>query len=103
MSEVEFVGARMEREIVHMIEETAEEEHIDKTKALKQLVILGRKEYLLQKYLQMYREGRCSLDKAAEEVGITIWEMMKEASNAGIQSNETIDEYKEGLKYLLSR
>ncbi len=103
MSEIEFVGARMEKEIVHMIEETAEEEQVDKTKALKQLVILGRKEYLLQKYLQLYREGRCSLDKAAEEIGITMWEMMKEATNAGIQSNQTIDEYKEGLKYLLSK
>ncbi len=57
----------------------------------------------IQKYLHMYREGRCSLDKAAEEIGITIWEMMREAANAGIQSNETIEEYKEGLKYLLSR
>ena len=100
MSEVSFLGARLETDIVRMVEKTAKEEHIDKTKALKELVILGRKQFLIQKHLELYRTGKCSLDKAAEAVGITVSEMMQEAAKAGIKSGETIAEYRRGLELL---
>lgn len=102
MSEIKFLGARIEDDILAMVEETAKEERIDKSKALKQLIAMGRKAYLLQKYLMLYRDGKCSIDKAAESVGITVSEMMREAAKAGIVSSETIDEYREGLKLLMS-
>ena len=92
MTEIEFLGARIEKNIISMVEKTAKEEHMDKTRALKHLILLGRKEYLLRKYLELYRDCKCSIDKAAEEVGITVSEMMQEASMAGIQSTESIDE-----------
>ncbi|MBI1935668.1 hypothetical protein HYS31_04460 [Candidatus Woesearchaeota archaeon] len=100
MSEILFLGARLEEEIIKMVEDTAREERVDKTKALKELVILGRKQFLIQKFLEIYRTGRCSIDKAAEEVGITVAEMMQEAAKAGIKSSETISEYREGLELL---
>lgn len=100
MTEVEYLGARLEKDIVQMVEDTAEEEHVDKTKALKELILLGRKQFLLHKYLELYRMGQCSLDKAAEEAGITVNEMMQEAAKAGIQSTETIEEYRKGLALL---
>ena len=101
MSDIKFLGARIEKEILSMVEETAKDERIDKSKALKQLIALGRKQYLLQKNLSLYRDGKCSIDKAAEEVGITVSEMMHEAVNAGITSAQTMDEYSRGLKLLL--
>ncbi len=57
---------------------------------------------LLQKYLQQYRDGKCGVDKAAEEIGITVSEMMNEAVKAGIKSEQTIEEYKKGLELLLN-
>ncbi len=100
MSESEFLGARLEKGIVRMIEETAKEEHVDKTKALKELVQIGRKQFILNKQLEEYRKGKCSIDKAAEKAGITVAEMMQEASNAGIKSSETVEEYRRGLELL---
>ena len=55
---------------------------------------------MLNRYLELYRKGRCSIDKAAEKVGITVIEMMKEAVAEGIKSTETIEEYRAGLKLL---
>ena len=101
MSEAEFLGVRLEKDVMRMIKKTAEEEHVDKTKALKELVLLGWKQYLLQKYLELYRTGRCSIDKAAEAIGITVAEMMQEVVKAEIKSSETIEEYKIGLKTLM--
>jgi predicted HTH domain antitoxin len=100
MSGAEFFGARLERDIIKMIENTAEEERVDKTKALKELVILGRKHFLTRKFLEMYRTGKCSIDKAAESTGITISEMMDEAAKAGIKSSETVEDYRTGLELL---
>jgi len=100
MMEVEFLGARLEKDIMSIVEKTAQEEHVDKTKALKELIVLGRKQYLLQKYLHLYQEGKCSLDKIAETVGITITEAMQEAVKLGIRSEQTIAEYRKGLEWL---
>jgi len=101
MSEIEFLGARLEKDIVQMVEDTANEEYTDKTNALKNLIIIGRKQFLLKKCLEQYRNGECSIDKCAEIAGITVNEMMKEAINAGIKSEQTIEEYREGLKMLV--
>lgn len=57
MTDVEFLGARLEKAIVKMVEKTAEEERVDKTKALKELILLGRRQFLLNKYLECYRKG----------------------------------------------
>lgn len=100
MSEAEFIGARMEKDMIRMIEDTAKEEHVDKTKALKQLILKGRKQYLLEKNLELYKQGRCSIDKAAAAIGITVSEMMVEAAKEGVQSTETVEDYREGLRLL---
>ncbi len=100
MAEVEFLGARLEKDILAMVEETAKEERVDKTKALKDLIMLGRKQFLIEKYLKMYRDGNCSIDKAAQACRITVNEMMREAVKEGIKSSETIEDYRKGLELL---
>ena len=97
----EFVGARLEPEIVKMIDQTAKEGRIDRSAALKELVQYGRQKLLEKKAVEFYREGKISVDKAAEMLSITVSETMKLLSNAGIRSEETLEEYKGGLKLLL--
>lgn len=92
----------MEKDILNLIDKTAKEERVDRTSALKKLIVLGRKQYLLKKYLQLYREGKCSIDKAAELSGIIVSEMMDEAVKSGIQSSETVEEYRKGVELLLN-
>ena len=55
---------------------------------------------LLNKQLEAYRKGTCSVDKAAQIVGITVSEMMDEIAKAGLRSTETFEEYREGLRLL---
>ena len=57
-------------------------------------------EKLIDKHMELYRSGKCSIDKAAKEVGITVAEMMEEAAKNGIKSTETIEEYRRGLELL---
>ena len=36
MAEAEFLGARLDKDTIRMVEDTAKEERVDKTKALKE-------------------------------------------------------------------
>ena len=101
MIERKFIGARIEPEIYDIVNETAKEERIDKTKALKILVFSGWKNLKLKKALEKYRQGLVSIDKAAKIAGLSVNEMMQESAAHGIKSEETVEEFKEGLKALM--
>lgn len=96
-----FFGARMEPEILKIVDKVSEEKKIDRTSAIKILVRAGWKELSLEKALELYRNGKISIDKAAKIAGVTVSEMMDEISARGIKSDETIEEYREGMKILL--
>lgn len=101
MTEAKFFGARLEPEVLSLIDETAKDEETDKSTALRKLVILGRQKLREQQALTLYRDGKISLDRAAEIAGLTVSEMMSTAAHAGIKSEETFAEYNVGLQLLL--
>lgn len=96
-----FLGARMEPEIIKMVDKVSEEMKIDRTGAIKILVTTGWKELSLEKALQLYNEGKISVDKAAKIARITVSEMMEKIAARRIKSDETLEEYREGVKVLL--
>ena len=100
MNETKFFGARMEKEVYNIIDKVVQEENLDKTSAMKMLIHEGWKEINLEKALQLYIEGKISVDKAAKILGTTINEMMNLISSRGIKSEETLEEYRKGLKLL---
>ena len=97
-----FYGVRLEDQIAKVIELVSKEIHADKTTAIKLLIAEGWENYRLKKALKLYAEGKISIDKAAEISGITVTEMMHEAGNRNLGSTETVHEFNEGLKKLLS-
>ena len=96
-----FLGARIEQEIMDIVERVAEERNVDKTAAIKTLVTVGWKELRLEKAVQLYRKGEVSVDKAAKIAGLTVSEMMNEIAMSGVRSDETVEEYREGIRALL--
>ena len=96
-----FLGARIEPQIMEFVDRVAEEQQTDKTHALKLLVREGWKKLQLEKGLELYKHGKTSLDKAANIAGLTVSEMMDEAAAKGIKSEESIEDYKNGLNVLL--
>ncbi len=99
--EKKFFGARIEPEILEMVDKVSEERKIDRTSAIKILVSAGWKELNEEKALRLYREGKISVDKAAKMAGITVSEMMDKIVAHGMKSDESVEEYREGVKILL--
>ena len=98
-----YIGARLPEDIFKLVEETAEEEHIDRSNALRELINLGRQRKKEERAVLLYREGKVSCDKAAEIAGLTVTEMMTLLGQAGLRSEQTLAEYREGLQHLLKR
>ena len=73
-----------------------------KTK-VKILIHEGWKGLMLKKALNQYEKGLVSVDKAAKLCSLTVHEMMKEISSHGIKSDESLEEYRKGVKILLSK
>ena len=79
MTEV-TVSARIPKELEKDVERLMREEHLEKSAALRKLLHLGVQNYRLERALRGLSEGRFSLAKAAEEGGLTVWEILDEAS-----------------------
>lgn len=103
MYKTKFLGARMEKEVYDIIDEVAQEEKLDKTSAIKILVKEGWKGLRFKKALNQYEKGMISVDKAANLAGLTVSEMMKAIASHGIKSEETLEEYRKGVRLLTKR
>lgn len=100
MHKSKFLGARLEKEVYDLVNKVAQEENLDKTSSIKILIQEGWKGLRLKKALNQYEKGLISVDKAAELSGITVNEMMKIIASHGIKSEETLEEYRKGVKLL---
>lgn len=100
MYKTKFLGIRMEKEVYDMIDKVTQEESLDKTSAIKMLIQEGWKEFILKKAMDKYQQGLVSADKAAKMAGLTLNEMMKEIASHGIKSEETLEEYRKGVRML---
>ena len=79
MTEV-TVSARIPKELEKEVERLMEEEHLEKSAALRKLLHIGVENYRLGRALEGLRVGRFSLSRAAEEAGVSIWEILEEAA-----------------------
>ena len=102
MYKTKFLGVRMEKEVYDIIDRVTQEESMDKTSAIKMLIQEGWKEFMLKKSLDKYNQGLISVDVAAKMAGLTVNEMMREIASRGIKSEETLEEYRKGVRTLTS-
>ena len=74
----------MPEEIIEEIEKLSEEEGVDKGTLIRKLITESLKEYKTRKALELYREGKVSLWKAADIAGVTYREALEELKKRNI-------------------
>lgn len=90
------VSIRLEAEDYNFLSGLAEAAREDLSTAVRDLIARGR--VLLA--LEMHREGKASLSKAAEVAGISVSEMMDLLAEHGIPSDLGVEDYRESLRTL---
>lgn len=96
------VTARLGKELVKEIQEIAREESIDRSSAIRRLIKMGLKEYKTEKALNLYRDGKVTLWRAAELAGDSLREMMDTIKARDIPYQYDVEALEEYVEQLLS-
>jgi predicted HTH domain antitoxin len=97
------VTARLRVELLKEIQEVAKEESIDRSSAIQRLLQMGLKEYRMERALNLYRDGKVTLWKAAELAGVSLREMMEEISARDIPYQYDLEALEEYVDELLAK
>jgi double-stranded uracil-DNA glycosylase len=80
----EQINLRLDAELVSALERIAREESLDRATAIRRLLESSIKEWELGRAITGYRRGELSLGRAAEESGLTQWELTDAIRAAGL-------------------
>ena len=94
----ENVGTRIPEDLVKDIEYLSLEEHTDKSKVIRELLVIAVKKRLLDLALEKYSEKKISVGRAAELARIPLVDFMKISAERGIPVNYSIDSLEEDFK-----
>ena len=71
------ISARIDKELAEEIEKIVNEKGIDRSTVIRELLYVGLKEYKLRTALELVRERKVTVWKAAEIAGLTYREMLE--------------------------
>ncbi len=94
----ENVGTRIPEELVKDIEYLSHEEHTNKSKVIRELLVVAVKKRLLDLALKKYLEGKISLGRAAELAQLPLIDFMKMIAERKIPIHYSIDSLEEDFK-----
>lgn len=92
------VTTRVEEELVKIIDSIAKREGMDRSTVIRRFLLRAVKDWLIEKSLDEYEEGKLTLWQAAEKCGLSLWEMINEVKKREIHVPYTLEELKEDLK-----
>ena len=88
------LSIRIGKEEYDFVKKMAEENKEEVSKAVRELVDLGR----LMLAVNSYKERKASIGKAAKLAGVSIGEMMNLLSKFGVESNVEYEDYVKSLE-----
>jgi predicted transcriptional regulator len=88
---------RLSDDLVRSVRYLARGERLDESTAIRQLVALGTAAYAVR----LYRQGKITLNEAAEIASTTPREMIDVLLDHGVKGNVTVNQARRALDYVL--
>jgi predicted HTH domain antitoxin len=92
------ITTRVDDELVKLIDRIAKKEGMDRSTIIRRFLMGSTAEWLIEKSLEEYEEGKISLWKAAKKCDLSLWEIIEEARNRRIHVPYTMEDLKEDLE-----
>ena len=89
---------RVDDKLAKLIDEIAKQEGMDRSTIMRRFLSKAVKEWLIEKNLKDYEEGKITLWQAAQNCGISLWEIINEAKKRGTIVPYTLEDLKEDFK-----
>ena len=103
MTQTVQLNLRIDVELARQLESIAEQECLRKTDVARQYLMLGVRNWRLQDAIGRYRRGQISLERAAMDAGLSLYEMMDELRRQYIPLDPTTpEEAREEIRALLA-
>jgi len=96
----EQINIRLKSDLAAALDRVAREEALDRATAIRRLLETSIRQWELEHALRGYQTGELSAGRAAEEAGITQWELVDAARLAGIAHPLTAEEARNRLTAL---
>jgi len=103
MKKEQMVGTRLPESLVADLRKIEQVERIDRSAALRKLLYRAVKDWKIEHYAQEYGQGRITLTKAAEEVEVSVWEMMDYLRQKKIPAQYSLEDLEHDLKIVYKR
>jgi len=98
---VEAISIKLPEDIIGTIKEIEETERIDKATAVKKLLAKAIEKWKEERAIQLYREGKVTLWRAAGMANLSLREMMELAAEKGIEMHYTVKDLEEDINAAL--
>ncbi len=91
---------RVDDRLAKLIDEIAKQEGMDRSTVIRRFLTKAVKDWLIEKSLKDYEEGKITLWQAAEKCGLSLWEMINEVKKRGTHVPYTLEDLREDLEDL---
>ncbi len=96
------IGIRLPKEMMSKIDRLSKQEMADRSTIIRKLVIAGYYDIMKKKIAEEYVKENLTLSEAAEQAGLTIWEMERYLIENGFKSSYSIEDLEKEIKLLPS-
>lgn len=97
------LNLRIPPELAREIEMIAEQEALHKTDVMRKYLVEGVRRWKLERAIARYQQRQISLERAAVDAGLSLYELMDELRRRSITLDQTTpDEAREELRALLA-
>ncbi|MFH1053969.1 MAG: UPF0175 family protein [Candidatus Woesearchaeota archaeon] len=96
------VSLTVPNEILEKSDEIAKEKSEDRSTVMRELLSLGIKQYMISEALELYTDGKVSLEKAAEIANVSIWKFLDILKDKRMPLRYDLDDIKREIKDIRS-
>ncbi len=98
------ISTRIDEEDVEKLEKIAAKENIDRSALIRKFILQKVKEYEIAEMIRLYQKGIVSLQEAASQVNVSLYEIMEHVQKENIHppdqtKEEIIAEIEESKKF----
>ena len=91
---------RVDEKLAKLIDEVAREEGMDRSTVIRRFLARAVRDWLIERNLKEYEEGKVTLWQAADRCNISLWEMIEEARKREIRIPYTLEDLMEDIEDL---
>jgi predicted HTH domain antitoxin len=94
----QMVGTRLPESVIIDLKKIEQVEQSDRSTVLRKLLYRAVSEWKMDHFAQAYGQGKMTLSKAAEEAGVSVWEMMEYVREKKISAQYSLEDLEHDLR-----